>query len=1480
MTQIPENRQEGAIYKLVRTFLKHNEIKEYLKSYGDESVSTFLTNVSQLAFRLVRDGFRVNYTKEVVDNLTKANYDESMKTEFRQNVANHINNRGFAEFNKRIDAAKEAHKQLKPEVIVIDDDDNEVIPPNEEEEELAVAPATPVQPEVIVIEDTPPPPEQPQQPQPEQLQPIEPRPTTEVSNKDVVFFEDRQVERFMRWRTPEDVDIQEAPSDFPKMILINKPAIWKEAKKRIEKLRYKPVLTVNGDVDEPVADYHFNQIHTYQGDTRHSICGAFKDVIDINTHLKGVNMFRIKVSFSLLIEKNRTTESVGYERVEEGHWVKYEMPRAVERMSNITPYTFMVRDRAIDTQKYLEYLNMYIYDMMEKNFDASSTKFIGITGVSFYVYRTRGTGSAITGLEPFIKNQNVYSCLTVDGMCVLECIYIARFPEEYKRLKGSRRNIYYKLREQYKDIFGQNPSKDLESVDIYPTLYIANKKYEINFNILSFCDDKYEQEEVIETSQNNKLVNLLLFCGRDVDNNTKQHVMFIKDLEKLTKLHTCPHCHYIPPATQHECYNKERFDRHVANCTGTRPSRLKLSDCSVPYVPHIFKNPVFAYLLAHNRINEYQYITEYMTYDFETVQTLINEKFGDKSRCNAELSPMSVAWSCRTDTTETSSMFIGKDTQETFINNWLDRLFVDAQAIYKNREIYYDTLNLPEFICKKLGGTKRNKYGINVKVLGFNSKKFDVNVFVNYITNPKIKFEDSIGTSTQYKALIISHTDFPFEMQFLDLKSFLGPGDLDKWSRVFGKSEDRVKGFFPYESLNILNFTDELSKSEPFEQKDFYSSLTGKNLSDEDYKDYLKDAKQYPTRLTQLLAYNEQDTKIMIPIIDYLIKKFAEDSVDMLRNFSLSSCASQTKYAGAYEDFYIEGDYSETKKSTFVLSKEFWERKVLSYKQQDEKAERYNTKNNVSKEDYEYFEQLFKTSKCYICKEGFTFTNKPTLDRIDNNKPHTKDNVKPCCCYCNRYKSDKDERWTTLFIQLRKFALKRNLPMTLTAGDDDQYRLLRDGIAGGLSNVHNRRNIKGYDVIKNLTYKDGGVEIIYTNNKITHCIGLDFNSQYPSSYAGLYHELNPYTDGVMFMPGRCKYKLKKKEDILRTIHQKKELFVVSVKGHIDPQFLHIAVMFPPVIRNLDILTNEETIGNTMYKYMKDNEIPVDRTTRKLTQLTDTHDTFMTFSSYYLWFLIDTCHFIIDDVKEMYVYTKHTGFKTFVERYTRKRQMAKLAGDGAADEFYKMCLNGAYGYDIMNEENFTKTEFCSREKTFLRHLSPYHSATRKINSSTYQVQMFPRTYHCNTCIVEGFFTLDNAKFWYLNFIYNFMFKCLDMTKIHVVELDTDSIYLAVSGSPEDGIKQGFKHVIKDHKFYNKNVYKYLPSKFYSSDNSNPTFTSELDQMIFDKKLMGAAIEKQCESMVALAPKTYICFNSKEETVKVSCKGYSDKEWITT
>jgi hypothetical protein len=89
------------------------------------------------------------------------------------------------------------------------------------------------------------------------------------------------------------------------------------------------------------------------------------------------------------------------------------------------------------------------------------------------------------------------------------------------------------------------------------------------------------------------------------------------------------------------------------------------------------------------------------------------------------------------------------------------------------------------------------------------------------------------------------------------------------------------------------------------------------------------------------------------------------------------------------------------------------------------------------------------------------------------------------------------------------------------------------------------------------------------------------------------------------MPGPVKKVIKNEEKARKIIEERKEIFSVDVKGHIDPKFLNNAIRFSPIFMNVDIKTNKENIGETMFEYMKNNNMQTNRKERKLTHLTDT-----------------------------------------------------------------------------------------------------------------------------------------------------------------------------------------------------------------------------------------------------------------------------------
>jgi hypothetical protein len=95
--------------------------------------------------------------------------------------------------------------------------------------------------------------------------------------------------------------------------------------------------------------------------------------------------------------------------------------------------------------------------------------------------------------------------------------------------------------------------------------------------------------------------------------------------------------------------------------------------------------------------------------------------------------------------------------------------------------------------------------------------------------------------------------------------------------------------------------------------------------------------------------------------------------------------------------------------------------------------------------------------------------------------------------------------------------------------------------------------------------------------------------------------------------------------------------------------------------------------------------------------------------------------------------------------------------------------------------------------------------------------------------------------YFKFVYDFIYRFIDMSKIHFIESDTNSLYYAISGNPDEDCHQGFKHVVNE-------VY--------------PTFSKE-QQTRDKKKLLSVSFEKEGYIMFAITPKCYILKSSKND-----------------
>ena len=102
----------------------------------------------------------------------------------------------------------------------------------------------------------------------------------------------------------------------------------------------------------------------------------------------------------------------------------------------------------------------------------------------------------------------------------------------------------------------------------------------------------------------------------------------------------------------------------------------------------------------------------------------------------------------------------------------------------------------------------------------------------------------------------------------------------------------------------------------------------------------------------------------------------------------------QKKYYGENKEYYKEygKKYNQTTKAKL-------RRKYRTYKFTD-KRDNLSTTVDFSFDDFLYF---LSTNKCVYCDSNINLG----LDRIDNNKGHSKDNVLVCCLRCNTLRSNK-----------------------------------------------------------------------------------------------------------------------------------------------------------------------------------------------------------------------------------------------------------------------------------------------------------------------------------------------------------------------------------------------------------------------------------------------------------------------------------------
>ena len=144
------------------------------------------------------------------------------------------------------------------------------------------------------------------------------------------------------------------------------------------------------------------------------------------------------------------------------------------------------------------------------------------------------------------------------------------------------------------------------------------------------------------------------------------------------------------------------------------------------------------------------------------------------------------------------------------------------------------------------------------------------------------------------------------------------------------------------------------------------------------------------------------------------------------------------------------------------------------------------------------------------------------------------------------------------------------------------------------------------------------------------------------------------------------------------------------------------------------------------------------------------------------------------------YTPKKFFNSFVQSAVdARRQGDENPNSSVVAETIKLLTNSSYGYQIMDRIRHTVTKYLTDKKTHAAFNSKLFKKLDHVNNSLYEAKLAKAQIEHKEPIIVGFFILQNAKLRMLELYYNFFTRFCDVNKFEELEMDTDSLYLALA-----------------------------------------------------------------------------------------------------
>ena len=399
---------------------------------------------------------------------------------------------------------------------------------------------------------------------------------------------------------------------------------------------------------------------------------------------------------------------------------------------------------------------------------------------------------------------------------------------------------------------------------------------------------------------------------------------------------------------------------------------------------------------------------------------------------------------------------------------------------------------------------------------------------------------------------------------------------------------------------------------------------------------------------------------------------------------------------------------------------------------------------------------------------------------------------------------------------------------------NEAYEMLTKGMIGGPSIVFCRHAEAGVSEIRSHIYEDA--------KTCLSVLGFDANSLYL------------FCSGQEMPCGKekvFKCNLGEKDEIIQNVLNDKLFGFFEVDIEVPEQLRKHFSEFCPLFVISEV--PEEQIPQHMKDYKINTGRKMIKNNKKLLGVMKS-EKILLYSPLLKWYLNHGLQ--VTKIHRYISYTSGRPFKWFPEEVSSARREAdndknkKQLGDTA-----KLKGNSFYGKMIENLEKHISTKFTTDEKLIDKIFrSPFFDNLEEINKGVFEVRQrkrqvtITRPYQCGIAVYQL------AKLRMLEFYYDFLDKFCDRRDFELIQMDTDSFYMALSANDfDDIIKPEMKELYKEEK-------------------KNWLVTDE-----YSKRVPGLfKPEFRGKRMIALTSKCYYADSGGEGIKKFSCKGVSRRQ----